>query len=253
MYFNFATENRLSAVDFRAKIGAIESNSAHGWPTFVLSNHDIPRWINRYGDGKNNLAIAKMVSALMLTLRGTAILYYGEEIGMTNHDPTRLEDVRDVVGKRGWPQEKGRDGERTPMQWNANANAGFNAGAKTWLPANPNYKTINVASESGDPNSLLNWYRQLIALRRENSALYNGDYRALNIHDANTLAYLRQSNGDKILVVLNMSPNKQIVRFDPKDLGTTTGSVLLSSPGQQQSSFDTVELEPNGVMIAELK
>jgi alpha-glucosidase len=219
----------------------------------VLSNHDIVRWINRYGDGKHDQAIEKLMSAMMLTLRGTTILYYGEELGMTNHDPERLEDVQDVIGKTGWPKEKGRDGERTPMQWNTSANAGFNNGAKTWLPVNPNYKTINVATESANPHSLLNWYRQLIALRRDQPALYNGDYRGLNVNDPNTLAYLRQSGDKKILVVLNMTANAQTIQFDPKDLRSVTGSVLLSSSGARQTTFDRIKLEPFGVVIAELK
>jgi alpha-glucosidase len=253
MYFNFTTINQLSAPEFRAKIQAIETNTAHGWPAFVLSNHDIVRWINRYGDGQHDQAIEKVMSAMVLTLRGTAILYYGEELGMTNHDPERLEDVQDVIGKTGWPKEKGRDGERTPMQWNTSANAGFNAGAKTWLPVNPNYKTINVATENANPHSLLNWYRQLIALRRDQPALYNGDYRGLNLNDPNTLAYLRQSGDKKILVVLNMTANEQTVQFDAKELGTVTGRVLLSSSDARQTKFNRIKLEPFGVVIAELK
>lgn len=145
MYFNFTMVNKLSAPAFRKKIAAIEDNTAHGWPVFVLSNHDIRRWLDRYGDGVHNMQIAKLMSALYLTLRGTPIMYYGEEIGMTNNDPTRLEDVKDIVGKRGWPRQKGRDGERTPMQWNDAINAGFNAGTRPWLPVSSNYASVNVA------------------------------------------------------------------------------------------------------------
>jgi alpha-glucosidase len=253
MYFNFTTLNKLSAPAFREKIAAIETNAAHGWPAFVLSNHDIRRWLDRYGDGTHNPAIAKLMSAMMLTLRGTAILYYGEELGMTNHDPDRLEDVRDKPGAKGWPEDKGRDGERTPMQWNAGTNAGFDTGARTWLPVNPNYKTVNVATESADPHSLLNWYRQLIALRRDNAALYSGDYRALNNSDPNILSYLRKSGDKRILVALNMSDQEQTATFDPKELGGAAGKVLLTSGGEQQTSFRQVKLEPYGVLIAELQ
>ena len=214
MYFNFTTVDQLSAPAFRAKIAAIESNPVQGWPAFVLSNHDIRRWVDRYGDGKHNDAIAKLMAAMLLTLRGTAILYYGEELGMTTHDPERLEDVQDVIGKNGWPQEKGRDGERTPMQWNSTVNAGFNAGAKTWLAVNPNYKTVNVEAESADPHSLLNWYRALIALRREKPALYDGDYKALNVEDEDCLVYVRQAGEQRILVALNMSGQEQTIRLD---------------------------------------
>ena len=92
-------------------------NGSGGWPVFVISNHDIQRSYNRYGDGRHNDAIAKVMAGLYLTLRGTPIMYYGEEIGMQNNDPKRREDVKDPIGRTGWPEEKGRDGERTPMQW----------------------------------------------------------------------------------------------------------------------------------------
>src|SRR5260370_21719821 len=111
----FKTVNKLSPADFRRQIAAAES--AGGWPIYVIGNHDIKRSYNRYGDGVHNDEIAKLMAALYLTLRGTAIMYYGEEIGMENNDPKSKDDVRDPIGKVGWPQEKGRDGERTPMQW----------------------------------------------------------------------------------------------------------------------------------------
>src|SRR5579862_7948168 len=113
MDFLFTTVNKLSAAEFRKQIAAV--NSASGWPTFVISNHDIVRSYDRYGDGQHDDEIAKLMAGLYLTLRGTPILYYGEEIGMKTTPPTRREDVKDPIGRTGWPKEKGRDGERTPM------------------------------------------------------------------------------------------------------------------------------------------
>jgi alpha-glucosidase len=121
MDFMFTTVNRLSPPEFRKQIAAV--NSAQGWPVFVIGNHDIPRSYNRYGDGKHNDDIAKVMAGLYLTLRGTPIMYYGEEIGMQNNDPKFKKDVKDPIGKLGWPNEKGRDGERTPMQWDNTPNA----------------------------------------------------------------------------------------------------------------------------------
>ena len=118
----FGLVNELSATNFRQQIAAVESSG--GWPVYVIGNHDIVRSYNRYGDGRHNDAIAKLMAGLYLTLRGTPIMYYGEEIGMKNNDPERKEDVKDPIGN-GWPKEKGRDGERTPMQWNKTPNAGF--------------------------------------------------------------------------------------------------------------------------------
>ena len=136
---------KLSAPLFREHITALED--AGGWPVFVISNHDIRRSYTRWGDGKNDDQIAKMAAAMYMLLRGTPIMYYGEEIGMENNDPKRKEDVQDPQGRRGWPAEIGRDGERTPMQWNDSANAGFSTG-KPWLPVAPNFTTHNVATET---------------------------------------------------------------------------------------------------------
>src|SRR5262249_44826263 len=141
MDFMFAKVDKLSPPDFRKQIAAVDG--AGGWPVYVLSNHDIVRYIDRYGNAQNKYQVAKLLSALYLTLRGTPIMYYGEEIGMQNNDPKRKEDVQDPIGQRGWPKEKGRDGERTPMQWNASTNAGFST-AKPWNAVDPKYTTYNV-------------------------------------------------------------------------------------------------------------
>ena len=95
---------------------------------YVITNHDIVRSYTRYADGAHNDDIAKMMAALYLTLRGSAIMYYGEEIGMENNDPKSKDDVQDPIGKLGWPLEKGRDGERTPMQWNHSGECGIQRG-----------------------------------------------------------------------------------------------------------------------------
>ena len=134
MDFMFTKVDKLSPPEFRRQIAAVDS--AGGWPVFVLSNHDIVRSYARYGDRQHDQAIAKLMASLYLTLRGTPIMYYGEEIGMQNNDPTRKEDVKDPIGRVGWPQEKGRDGERTPMQWDDSPNAGFTRGVP-WLPIPP--------------------------------------------------------------------------------------------------------------------
>ncbi|MGC1684468.1 MAG: alpha-glucosidase, partial [Candidatus Acidiferrales bacterium] len=189
MDFMFTQVKTLSPPQFRKQIAAVDS--AGGWPVFVISNHDIIRSYNRWGDGEHNDQIAKVMAALYLTLRGTPIMYYGEEIGMENNDPKRREDVKDPIGRLGWPVEKGRDGERTPMQWNHDANAGFTKGTP-WLPVPPSYTTHNVADEMKDRNSILNFYKALLALRHTNPALLEGTYTALNVDDPDIISYLRQ-------------------------------------------------------------
>jgi len=251
MDFMFTMVNKLSPTEFRRQIAAVDGSG--GWPVFVVSNHDIIRSYNRYGDAKNNDAIAKMMGAFYLTLRGTPIMYYGEEIGMENNDPKRKEDVKDPIGRTGWPLEIGRDGERTPMQWNTEPNAGFTKGTP-WLPVPTSYKTHNVATESKDPNSVLSMYKQVLALRHTNEALLEGSYTALNENDANVLAYLRSHKGKAVLVALNMSASPHKATFDLSGEGFASASLktLVATP-QSSAKGNEVSLEPFGVFIAEVE
>ena len=191
--------NRLDAAVFRSRIDQAEHDLDDDQPLFVFDNHDNPRSWNRYGDGKHNLDIARVIATLLLGTRATAMMYYGEELGMTTTTPTRVEDVKDPIGRIGWPKEKGRDGERTPMQWDGSPNAGFTtASATPWLPVPPSYKTVNVALESREDDSLWSWYQQLIQLRRENPALHDGALTMLNVNDNNVLSWLRKGSGRAI-------------------------------------------------------
>jgi len=187
---------------------------------------------------------------LYLTLRGTPIMYYGEEIGMKTTPPTLKEDVKDPIGKRGWPKEKGRDGERTPMQWSESANAGFST-ATSWLPVPPSYKTHNVADESKDPNSVLSVYKKVLKLRHTNSALLDGSYTAVNESDPNVLSYLRSYKDQVVLVALNMSDTEQKVNFELSHNGFSSARSLLATP-KSSVKGDVVTLEPYGIFIAQL-
>jgi len=253
MDFLFTMVNQLSAPEFRRQIAAVDA--AGGWPVYVMSNHDIPRVYDRYGDGKHNDQIAKLIAALYLTLRGTPILYYGEEIGMENRDPQRREDVKDPIGKLGWPQEKGRDGERTPMQWDAGPNAGFSP-ATPWLPVGPRFAAYNVAVEQKDPGSILNFYRRLLALRHTDPALLEGRYVPLNDNDASVLAYLRSYKGRNVVVLLNMTAAARTVHLDlaAKSVQARAASPLLvSSANSKANGAADFALEPFGVYIGELR
>jgi alpha-glucosidase len=242
----------LSADEYRKHIAAV--NAAGHWPTYVISNHDIVRSYTRYGDGEHNDDIAKMMAALYLTLRGTPIMYYGEEIGMENNNPKRKEDVQDPEGKLGWPKEIGRDGERTPMQWNDSTNAGFST-VKPWLPVPDSARTHNVADEMKDPDSVLSFYRELLRLRHTEPALMNGDYVSLNEDNSNVLTYLRQYKGEAILVILNMSATEQRVPFDLSETGFAAGKleVLLTSFHKRVTGmFAKMPMEPYSVFIAKV-
>lgn len=250
----FASVNKLSATAFREQIALAESLGS--WPVYVITNHDIVRSYDRYGDGQHDDAIAKLMAGLYLTLRGTPILYYGEEIGMENNDPKRKEDVKDPKGKLGWPQDKGRDGERTPMQWNNSANAGFST-ATPWLPVPPSYTTHNVSTELKDPNSILQFYHQLLALHHTNPALANGKYVPLNQDSANVLSYLRQNGKESVLVVLNMTAHAQNISFDlsPQGLHGKMADTILTTMRRspKEMPLRQVQLEPFAVYIGSVK
>ncbi|MGB8010606.1 MAG: alpha-glucosidase [Terriglobales bacterium] len=252
MDFMFCEVNKLSPADFRTQIANAESTG--GWPVYVIGNHDMPRSYNRYGDGQHNDQIAKVMAGMYLTLRGTPVMYYGEELGMENNDPVRKEDVKDPIGVAGWPKEKGRDGERTPMQWNDSPNAGFSQ-ATPWLPVPASYKTHNVAGELKDPDSVLQFYRRLLALRHHEPALLDGDYVALNPDNPNVLSYLRRYKNEAVLVVLNMSNTAQKIGFDLSAEGFASAKTVpllttLATPAAGR--LDQFDLEPFAVYIARI-
>jgi alpha-glucosidase len=252
MDFMFCKVEKLSAPEFRRQIALAESTG--GWPTYVIGNHDMERSYARYGDGKHNDQIAKLMAALYLTLRGTPVMYYGEELGMANNNPTRKQDVKDPMGITGWPAYKGRDGERTPMQWSDGPNAGFTRGTP-WLPIPPSYKRYNVESESRDPESILEFYRHLLALRHQDGALVEGDYSPLNEDNANVLSYLRRYKNEAVLVVLNMSATTQAVTFDLTRQGFSQARVkvlLTTCRLPSKSGRDKVWLDPFSVYVARL-
>ena len=212
-------------------------------PLFVFDNHDNARSWDRYGDGQHNDAIARLIAAVLLASRSVALMYYGEEIGMVTTPPTRKEDVRDPVGMTGWPKDKGRDGERTPMQWDATRNAGFTTGTP-WLPVPPNYTTVNVQSESKQPASMLEWSRRLIQLRAVNAALRDGAEIMLNTHDNNVLSWLRKSTGagpSVVIVACNFTSAPQTVSFDLKGQGisgTTARTLVATAAGNAEIPLD---------------
>ena len=161
------------------------------------------------------------------------IVLYGDEIGMKTTPPTRKEDVKDPVGVTGWPKDKGRDGERTPMQWDASTNAGFSKGTP-WLPVPPTYTTVNVKAQESDPNSLLAWYRSLIELKKTNPVMASGSNVVLDPENAKVLSWMRQAEGaPAIVIAANFTADPQTVNLTTGSAGLKAGKVktLLKSPG----------------------
>jgi alpha-glucosidase len=249
--------DKLDAAMFRKRIDEAQTQLNGNEPLFVLDNHDRPRW-DRYGDGVHNTDIGRVLSTVMIASRAAAMYYYGDEIGMVTTPPTRVEDTRDPGARMGWPHFKGRDGERTPMQWTAAPNAGFSPpGVETWLPIPASAVTTNVAAENGDPNSILAWYRALGRLKHESTALKQGVQIMLNPSDPNVLSWLRQSpNGDAVVVICNFTAAAQNVRFDLKAQGLANRieRTLLKTPGSgDPTSLADITVQPFGVYLLQVR
>ncbi|HEY4354568.1 MAG TPA: alpha-glucosidase [Acidobacteriaceae bacterium] len=249
----------FNAANFRRYISEVETEVHGGQPLLVFDNHDNVRSIDRFGDGTHNMEIAKAIATLLLTTRATALTYYGAEIGMPTTEPRRREDVKDPIGITGWPQEKGRDGERTPMQWIAGPVAGFSTNPNTWLPIPPSYKTINVDTESADPNSLLNWNKKLIELRRSNPALHNGGIVMLNKDSKDVLSYIRTApkGAAAVVVAINMSSQPQTIALDLAGTGikgTAVKTIAATDPSLMSTTgLGAVSLPPFSSWIAEVR
>ncbi|MDK2980815.1 MAG: alpha-glucosidase [Chloroflexota bacterium] len=226
--FNFdLLESRWNAERFARLIESqMQTLGADKWPTQVLNNHDTVRTASRFGQGEDDERL-KVAAALLLTLRGTPFMYYGEEIGMRDIHLKRGQ-ILDPIGKRYWPFFVGRDGCRAPMQWDAGANAGF-GDAQPWLPVNPDYPQRNVAAQTAQTDSLLNFYKQLLALRRTSAALTRGDLTVLDNLPRGVLGYRRSADTEGALVLLNFGGAEQSLTLPASPAGW---QVRLSSTGR---------------------
>jgi alpha-glucosidase len=249
--------DKLDAARFRTYLTEVETQVHGSQPLLVFDNHDNVRSIDRYGDGVHNAEINKLLATILMTAKATALMYYGQEIGMTTTTPTRKEDVKDPIGITGWPKEKGRDGERTPMQWTPGSQAGFSTNPHTWLPIPPRYKTVNVETESKDPNSQLNWYENVIALRRSNAALRDGSMTMLDTDNPNVLSYARTQGMQSVIIAMNCTAEAQTVTLDAHRNGMKNPKIttlLSDDPGLQQvTSLKNVTLAPYTSWVASLQ
>ena len=220
------------------------------WPTYVLNNHDIRRSASRFGRGQSDERL-KAAAAMLLTLRGTPFLYYGEEIGQRELRVPHSE-IQDPIGRRYWPIYVGRDGCRAPMQWDSSETGGFSppGSRPPWLPLHPEWRSRNVASQQADPASLLNTYRRLIALRRAHPALQRGMFLPLTPEPRALLAYLRQTKDETLLVVINFSRRRQRYVLG-RTLNHSTLELLFSSrrDALPPRKGDLLVLEPEEALI----
>jgi alpha-glucosidase len=211
-----------------------------GWPNWVLGNHDQPRVVSRVGTEQ-----ARIAAMLLLTLRGTPTIYYGDEIG-TSEAAIAPDKIRDPVAA--CIPGRGRDGCRTPMQWDGTVNAGFSP-AEPWLPVSPNFSEVNVERQQGDKESIYNLFRRLIRLRRNTPALRSGSYRPIAA-SGDLLIYVREKEHDRVLVALNLGGEPTAVEFPST---TLSGTMAVSSAGDRDGEElrGRLDLRGNeGVVIA---
>jgi alpha-glucosidase len=250
--------NKMDAAAFRSKLNDVETQIGNeNTPLLVFDNHDNPRIDARYGDGTHNTEIERVIATVLFASRGASLFYNGDEIGMKTTPPERKEDVKDPVGVTGWPAYKGRDGERTPMQWDDSSQAGFTKGSSPWLPVPPTYKTVNVKAEEGDPNSMLAWYKGLIELKKTNPVMAHGQNVMLDVNNAKVLSWMRQARGGSpIVVACNFTADAQTVNLTGANSGLKARAVktLMKSPGANDpGSLDRIELPAFGVYIGQVK
>jgi alpha-glucosidase len=259
----------------KERLAQLEALPVKGWPCNTLGNHDTSRIHTRYGDRLHDAELARLHAALVLTLKGTPFLYNGEEIGMTDliiTDPTRLRDTmatwyydRLIHELNVDPQEAAlragelsRDKNRTPIQWSNDPNAGFTPPkVETWLPVHPNHKNgINVREQLHTPLSLLNYYKHLLQVRKASPALIEGEYIPLNSTARDYLSFLRKSEEQTVLVVLNFSEKKLQLDFSrARELKGRSLQILFSSAERLKTSKPPhgLTISPFEVFIAEAK
>jgi alpha-glucosidase len=212
------------------------------WPNYVLGSHDVPRLASRIGQAQ-----ARVAAMLLLTLRGTPTLYYGDELGMENGviPPEKLQDPQGLrLGA-----ERSRDVSRTPMQWEPGPGGGFTT-AQPWLPLSADADSRNVQAQRANPTSIWNLYRSLLALRRSNPALTAGSYHPLEGVPQECYAYVRKAPAGVVLVVLNFSSQEHRLAFP----GLEQAEILLSTHLDRQGRLSAAELvlRPDEGLIVQL-
>jgi oligo-1,6-glucosidase len=214
-----------------------------GWGTIYLGNHDMSRMVSRFGNDSEEFRTlsSKMLHTFLLSMRATPYIYNGDEIGMVNTNHTNIENYQDVYTINYYNQlkQKGedhdgflkshakisRDNGRTPMQWNDTAQAGFTS-ATPWLAVNENYKTLNVEEQESEPDSVLNYFRNMIQLRKKHMTLVYGAFELVDEDNQQIFAYTRQLENEKFLVVLNFSDKTAVLNTS---IDINKNNILISN------------------------
>ncbi|OAS86731.1 glycoside hydrolase family 13 protein [Metabacillus litoralis] len=244
---------KLNLLDLKENISKWQTGlNGVGWNSLYLNNHDQPRMVSRFGDDKEyRVESAKMLVTFLHMLQGTPYVYQGEEIGMTNVRFDSIDDYKDieiinmykekVIEGKEDPAKvmesiyvKGRDNARTPFQWDDSENAGFTSG-EPWIKVNPNYKEINAKQAVADQNSIFNYYKNIIQLRKNHPIIVYGDYELILPEHESIFAYTRSYENEKLLVITNFSGDAT-----PFSL---PGNVTISAPELLISNYDVPQNE----------
>ena len=275
MAYHFQTVDLVNSLDgyqlseFKRVFSAWDSAFARaGWISVFLSNHDVARLVSRFGNDSPAFRepSAKLLNTHLLSMRGTPYVYYGDELGMTNISFTDIGQYNDIAAKNSYQKALSegqdmeqfmkqlrflsRDNGRTPMQWKDTVQAGFTTGTP-WLPVNQNYTEINAAEQEKDPNSVLNHFRAMTRLRRENPVLVYGAYDMILDEHPQIYAYTRVLGKEKLLILLNFSDQKAAAEL-PATL--RTGKILVNNyPSDPFQPDQTIQLEPYQALVVNIR
>jgi trehalose-6-phosphate hydrolase len=254
--FNLGSIPKLDIDRIFNELKSLEKNLINGLPTVFFSSHDMSRHISRFGSIENREDIGKLFAMLILTARGVPFIYQGDELGMTDIYIKDIKDMRDVAGilayektiKDGKSKEEAlkianeatRDKGRNPMQWNKGKYAGFST-SRPWLPINDNYTEINAEDQISDSNSILNFYKKFISIRKSMPSLLGGKYRLLKKQDE-VIYYLRETDDSKSVVFLNFSDKSKVVNI--KELNVEGIEKIISSKRDYLNISENFELLP---------
>ena len=237
-----------------------------GWLSIFLANHDQPRMVSKFGNDtpKFRAISSKMLSTFVMTMRGTPFYYNGDELGMVNIRFDNINDYNDVQTKNKYLELKNnggnlkayiqgqkqtsRDNSRTPFQWDTTQNAGFTTGTP-WLKTNPNYETLNAEAQEKDPNSVLNYFRNLVALRKKEPTLVYGKYTLLDKENPDVFAYTRELDGKKLLILLNFSEKNTAYTLP---ISTAKSKIILDNYSNTKKIKKNT-LRPYEAVILELR
>ena len=256
--FNFLFQPWNAMKIYKSILQWYENLSEKAWPNFTFSNHDNLRHFYRYKNNEWSDARARVAAVLLITLKGTPFIYYGEELGMTG-GKLRRKDLVDPLSIKTWPLKiHRRDLARTPMQWNSAINAGFSE-IKPWLPLDSKYTINNVEIQEKKENSLLHFYKKLIWMRRDFVALQTGSIKFIEDYLPNAIIYEREQGIEKILIALNFTKKNIAFRYkkdSKKETNISKSEILLSSYGVENQLVNlegTIDIKPYEAIIIKLQ